>query len=65
MEGKSKDTKGEIDREEEKMWRNLGFFKQGIMFLPSLLIRDLGLNWVGFESKHYNRFLTFKLLKKL
>ena len=64
MEGKSKDTKGEIDREEEEMWRNLGFFKQGIMFLPLLLMRDLGLNWVGFESKHYNRFLTFKFLKK-
>ena len=64
MEGKSKDTKGEIDREEEKMGRNLGFFKQGIMFLPSLLSRGLELSWVEFESKHYNRFLTFKFLKK-
>ena len=64
MEEKSKDTKGEIDREEEEMWRNLGFFKQGIMFLPLLLRRDLWLSWVGFESKHYNRFLTFKFLKK-
>ena len=61
MEGKSKDTKGEIDREEEKMWRNLGFFifRQGIMFLPLQLMRDLGLNWVGFESKHENIITDF------